>query len=478
MDNKKKLAILLKNSSANDLKRIIFNYFWLKKELFLGDRKMNLKETNNLQFATFNERLKPGFMDYFGPFILFFVGALIQTPLFLVGVFSIIMGSIVEILGLFALLFINGYVPALNRGQTPNKLKAGVKMMKIVDKETMELREINDGDLVILLLRAFIGWFELFIPFPLLLPYLIISSNKYNQRLADMIAGTVVVCVEPVEEFSLKDFRMKKSDPYPEGEAFATTTKSSIAVSKETRVAKETAEAGINTSLFNIGKIILLISSIILIICFVGFVIVDIVRTVDRSLYIFGGADINPQAAYILNDVLRILSYIIFFASCAGLIALTLSLESEDRIFFYIASGLYLIFIILLIIKENILYANFIYLGTINFVNAYYPVVTVGGFVLDILNAVLIVTMFFVLNSGIKKITEKYPSNIKPFKAQIALIVFILLWIIIIIIGSAAGPEAIFATVIFYLRELFGYCIVITYAVIFGRLMKLRKISA
>ena len=143
------------------------------------------KSKTSIQFATFMERLKPTFMDYFGPWILFFVGAFVQTPIAGIGIAGIILGAFCELLGIIAILIINGYAPALNRGYTPNKMKHGVRLMKIVNKNTMELREINEGDMGILLLRAIIGWFEAFLFLPIvpgLLSLLIINSSKINQR--------------------------------------------------------------------------------------------------------------------------------------------------------------------------------------------------------------------------------------------------------------------------------------------------------
>lgn len=438
--------------------------------------KNNVKE---IQYATFGERFKAVALDYIGAWLLFFVGALVQTPLFWIGAFSIVMGVICQILGLFALLFINGYGPSLNRGQTPNRRKNGVKIMKIVNKETMELRDLRDDDMGLMILRAFVGWLELFIPFPLLLPWIIISSSKYKQRLADMIVNTVVVKVDPVEEVSIKDFRMKKSDPIPEGDTTTTaTTTTKTKVTTETKVTEGIVQTGINTSLFNIGKMILIISSIILMICFLDFLIADIIRTVDRSLYIFGGNSFNLGAAYTTARVLQIISYIAFFASCAGLSLISFSLEEEHRLPFIISSALYLVFIILRIIAENTNFSNIELLGTINFVNIYFVVIATGSFVIKLLNAILIIVMLFLLNAGIRKIKEKYQLAIKPFTVQIALIVFICLWFATIITGIAAQPEAVFATVIFYLRFFFGYLLTITYLIIFGRLMKLRKISS
>jgi len=213
-------------------------------------------------------------------------------------------------------------------------------------------------------------------------------------------------------------------------------------------------------------------------ICFLDFFIADIVRTVDNSLYIFGGGDFNPGAAYTTARVMQIISYIAFFASCAGFALISFSREEEHRLLFIIKTALYLVFIILRIVAENANFSNIELLGTINFVNLYFMGIAIGSFVIELQNAILIIVMLFLLNSGIKKIKEKYPIEIKSFTVQIALIVFICLWFATIITGIAAQPEAVFATVIFYLRAIFGYLLTITYLIINGRLMKLRKISS
>lgn len=436
---------------------------------------MSKSAEQEYQFATFGDRFKAASMDYIGALLLFFVGALIQTPLFWVGAFSIVMGVICQLFGIFALLFINGYAPSLNRGQTPNRRKNGLKIMKIVNKETLELRDLTDNDMAAMLLRAFVGWFELFLPLPLLLPWAIMSSSKYSQRLADMLVNTVEIKVDPVEEVSMKDFRYKKSDPIKEDVTGTIVTKTKETT--EVKIAKEETETGINASLFNIGKVILIISSIILMVCFFDFLAADIVRTVDRSLYIFGGGSFDPGAAYTTARVFQIISYIIFFASCAGLLLISVSLEEEHRMLFYISSGLYLVYIILHIIEENVIYNNAAFMGSINFVNLYSMFMPVGALVLNLIEAILIIVMLFLLSSGIKKIKEKWELNIKPYSVQIALIVFICLWFATIITGIAAQPTAVFATVIFYLRALFGYILTIIYLIIFGRLMKLRKLN-
>ncbi|MBN1330857.1 MAG: RDD family protein [Candidatus Heimdallarchaeota archaeon] len=144
---------------------------------------------NTLPLATFNERVKPAFMDNIGPFMLFFVANLITTNIFSLGVASIILGAIVNFLGLFALLFISGYASSINFGITPNKLRYGVRVLKLVNKDTMEIRTITKSDMALMMGRAFIGWLETFFVLPVLIPYLMITNSKNKQTLTDMIFG-------------------------------------------------------------------------------------------------------------------------------------------------------------------------------------------------------------------------------------------------------------------------------------------------
>ena len=448
-------------------------------------------QAEEIEFAGFTDRLKAAFMDYIGPWLLFFVGAFVQTPLAGIGIAGIILGAFCELLGIVALLFINGYAPALNRGFTPNKMTRGLRLMKIVNKETMELREINEGDLAILLIRAFIGWFEMFLFFPIIpgvLVAIIMSINDKNQRLADMIAGTVIIKVEPVEKVNIKDFRLKKSDPPPtfDGMAASKTEKGTVVeTGVPSKKVEKVGEEGVftNPSLITAGKWIFICSAIYLILAQIVHFVSLTLNTVNRSFLVFGGDAPIDKTARQLDNVLNIIGCIILFINLAGLLLYYFGIRNkETKKPLLISSILYLLFIICWIVYKRAGWPTAQVISFVDFSLGYtlWFYLPIGGFVFDILGTIFLVTSLFFLRKFVKNFNEEHQTNVRSFFGQITLIVFFSLLLIASIMGLAHDPFVStpeYNIAIYYLVILFRLILTFVYLGIFASFIKLRKIA-
>ncbi len=429
----------------------------------------------------------PAFMDNIGPFMLFFVGSFISTNIFGLGIASVILGNIVNFLGLCALLFISGYAPAINFGVTPNKLKHGVKVMKLVNKETMEVRIITKSDMALMMGRAFIGWLEAFFIIPILIPYLMISNSKNRQTITDMIFGTIVIKTNPVEKFTMKDFNFKPSDGKDptqlsqggiSGEpSVKATSESPIPTTRVEKSELKQKEIGfVNQGLFNIGKLILIISSIILVVRVFIATILEILYTVDQSLFFFSLSGINIGFIYTLNTVFMYIGIIALVGVCAGLFLITFSLKDEDRKNFLITSIIFGIYFLLRIIRTFVPAGSGILIGSFTFAVSYGFYYRTTKLVLHFILVLLLIAMIIFLNLGIKNLKEKYNMQIKPFTVHIALIVFLIFQIVLAILSVAEATD-IFAVVLFYIVEVVEICFLLTFLTVYARLMKLRKIE-
>ncbi len=450
---------------------------------------MSMSKTN-IQFATFMERLKPTFMDYIGPWLLFFVGAFVQTPIAGIGIFGIILGVFCELLAIIALLFINGYAPALNRGFTPNKMTHGVRLMKIVNKDTMELREVDEGDMGILLLRAIIGWFEAFLFLPIvpgILALLIINSSATNQRIADLVAGTVVIKVEPVEKVNIKDFRMKKSDPSPtfDGISSIQTTGKSKKKQIDKKLDKKFDDGIFSKPTFIVvGKWIIISSSIYLILAQIVKFVSRTLRLVNTSFKIFGEEQPIGNTGSELHNVLTIIGYVVLFICCSGFVLYYLGIRNTKTKKPLIISGiLYLFFIIFRIVFIETIW-NGKMIAIIDYGFGYdhiqYNGVGYGGFVFQIVSTVCLILSLIFLSKFVMNFNAEHQTNIRKNFGQISLIVFFSLFFVTLFIGLIADAEettVMFSTVIFYIRRLFEICLVFVYLGIYAKLIKLRKIA-
>jgi len=77
----------------------------------------------------------------------------------------------------------------------------------------------------------------------------------------------------------------------------------------------------------------------------------------------------------------------------------------------------------------------------------------------------------------VKKINVTYNQKIPTFKAQFSLIAFVVFYLIIIIIGIAAGAEENFAVAIFYLGGFSYLGALISTLICNVSLIKLRRIT-
>ena len=67
--------------------------------------------------------------------------------------------------------------------------------------------------------------------------------------------------------------------------------------------------------------------------------------------------------------------------------------------------------------------------------------------------------------------------SIRTFTAQIVLIIFTVLYLVSLIIGTSVQAQDVFAIVIFYLRDLFSLVLLITILIGNIMLIRLRKIG-
>ena len=158
---------------------------------------MSEKPDVKVALATFNERLMAGLIDY-----LIVYGIIIVATIFIV-VFAFILpwlgyllGIPLYLVGMAAGFYVFLWMPYKNDGKTFGKKKQNIKIMFIEDEAKWTLRPVQEGDLIQLFLRAFVGGIEAtFIP--VIIAWYFITNDKNRQRLADQIAKTVVVQCDP-----------------------------------------------------------------------------------------------------------------------------------------------------------------------------------------------------------------------------------------------------------------------------------------
>ncbi|MBN1330858.1 MAG: hypothetical protein JXA54_15400 [Candidatus Heimdallarchaeota archaeon] len=249
---------------------------------------------------------------------------------------------------------------------------------------------------------------------------------------------------------------------------------------QKTRVEKDGSKVkemnNVNIGLLKIGKLVLIISSIILIIRVSISTIAEIVFAIEQSYYFFNLVSFNGAFIYKISTVFGYIGIVALICNCVGLFLITFSLENADRKNFLIASIIYGAYIILRIIRMFISPYQGLILGWINFGSPFLFGYNYGRLILNILAVLLLITMVLFLNIGIKKLQNKYLMQIKPFTIYIALIVFLILQIVLAIL-SVANATDIFAVVLYYVKEVLEICFLLTFLTIYARLMKLRKIE-
>ncbi len=427
--------------------------------------------------------------------LLIFVGVFIQTPIIGIRALGIILGIFCELLGIAAILFINGYIPALNRGYTPNKMKYGIRLMKIVNKDTMELREVDEEDLGMLLLRAIIGWFEAFLVLPIvpgLLSLAIMNSSENNQRLADIIVGTVVVKVDPVETVNIKDFRMKKDELPPTFDGVLTTNayKTDSAIYTDISVKEPIIDRKLaNKPIVNIfsdhklivaGKWVFISSAIYLILAQIVHLISYTLETVNTSMNIFGEVLPFNKTASGLDNVLNIISYFVLFISCVGFVLYYLGIKNSDTkkplLFTAIFYGLFIIFRIIYM-EANWANEKVIAFIDLPFGNIVSYKLSSGELTFEILSTICIIAALFILNSFIRSFNEEHKSKVRRFRSHIILIIFFTLLLGSYITGINGEPTVVLGIVIFFCVSLFKIKLSFAYIEVFSELIKMRKIE-
>lgn len=162
-----------------------------------SEEKPNVKEP----LATFNERLMAGLIDYgivYGVYIVAIILTIIIGFIPYVPVLNLILWLITVVLyfaGVIAAIYVFIWMPYKKDGQTFGKKKQNIKVMVVEDEAKWKLRAIQEGDLTVCIIRGIIGSIEATV-IPVLLPWLMITNDNNNQRLADQVAKTVVVQVD------------------------------------------------------------------------------------------------------------------------------------------------------------------------------------------------------------------------------------------------------------------------------------------
>lgn len=177
--------------------------------------------------ATFNERFMAGLIDYGIIFGTFIVGTIILSILSWVswGLIEILfwfLGSLLEVLCLAAFAFLKIYMPYKKDGQSFGKKNQKIKIMIVEDEEKWILRDVQEGDIGPIIIRAIVGWIEVAIV-PVVIAWYFITNDNNRQRFADQAAKTVVVQVDPETLKPLK--KPRDSTKKEEKPAKATTTK-------------------------------------------------------------------------------------------------------------------------------------------------------------------------------------------------------------------------------------------------------------
>ena len=183
--------------------------------------------------ATFGQRAKAAlFPDYLVPILLMICGAILFA--FASDVFMIVGGVIVQFLAFVTFAANLIFRPYKSRGQSSGKNRQHITVKKIVDKEKWTLADIGEGDVGLVIGRAIVSWLEVFIPIPILIPFLMISSSNNNQTLSDRIFNTVVVQVDP-EEYT---FKKKDDDAETTDDKATETTTTKKTTEKKTTTSK------------------------------------------------------------------------------------------------------------------------------------------------------------------------------------------------------------------------------------------------
>jgi len=166
--------------------------------------------------ATFNERFMAGLIDWGIVFGIIIIGVIFLTVFnvianatgsIILNVIAWLIGTPLTLIGVAAYIVLMVWMPYKKDGQSFGKKKQNIKIMIVDDEEKWTLRSVQEGDIGPIIVRALIGGIEVtFIP--VVIAWYFITNDKNRQRLADQVAKTVVVQVDPEKLTPLKKPRV------------------------------------------------------------------------------------------------------------------------------------------------------------------------------------------------------------------------------------------------------------------------------
>lgn len=162
----------------------------------MSEEKIKEKPDIKEPLATFNQRLIAGLIDYLIVWGAIIIGIILNSVLYsIVPIVGIFLGILFYLVGFVAFFFIFIWYPYKNDGQSIGKKQQKIKIKFLKEEGKWILRSVQEGDMVQLLIRAIIGWFEVSIV-PIVIAWYFITNDKNSQRLADQVAKTAVVQAE------------------------------------------------------------------------------------------------------------------------------------------------------------------------------------------------------------------------------------------------------------------------------------------
>lgn len=411
--------------------------------------------------ATFQQRFMAAlFFDYLVPILMIFAGTMLQA--FNGGmVFSVIAGVFVQILGLALIFGINGFVPSKNKGQSPSKKRQNIAIMVIDDPEKWTLRLVGEEDLGRLLLRTLVGWFEAFLIFPGLLPIIFISSDNNNQRLADKIAKTVVVQVDP-ETFPEATTVKKKAEAKPKG--------------KPKKAKGKPGEVTINNPQFvSVARYALIGASIMGILYYFFFVLTGVIFLVNDALVVYGsGSFLNYNVYRGFRTTFVVFQFLAFAVFVGSLVLLYLGLDEQlkQTVLFTVASfGVYLFVMIIYISLRLSNVGTGKIVGSIEGNYLFGTGNRISVVIFNTLAVIIFVIALFYLGKTFQKAKQLYQT--KPGRILISPIilgVLYFLYLLVFIIGASIHDYAntVSNAVFYFLYNSLRIFVDMTYLLIYG----------
>ncbi|MBD3189499.1 MAG: hypothetical protein GF308_02595 [Candidatus Heimdallarchaeota archaeon] len=429
------------------------------EDIFLNEKTSDISQP----LATFQQRFMAAlFFDYLVPILMIFAGTMLQ--IFNGGMaFSIIAGVLVQVLGLLVIFGLNAVAPSKNHGQSISKKRQNIAIMVIDDPEKWTLRMVGEEDLGRLLLRTLVGWIEAFIIFPGLIPFLLISSNNNNQRLADKVAKTVVVQVDPGK------FPDEKAVKAKEKEKAKAKEKAKKKKGKPGRVTVN------NAQFVQIARYALIGTSIMGILYYFFFVLTGIIILVNNTLVVYASASfINYNVYRGFRTTFVVFQFLAFAVMVGSLVLLYLGLDEQlkQAILFTVAS--FGVYVLVMIIYISLRLSN---AGTGKIVGAIdgnLIVVTWNSIVVVIFNTlavIIFIVALFYLGKVFQQSKELYQTKAgRILISPILLAVLYFLYLLVFIIGAAIFDfsNTVSNAIFFYLYLALRIFVDMTYMLIYG----------